>query len=113
MLNLMKNKRKTMILLIALLSIAFFVTLYSICAYSVAIHVFEESEILYWPTPGYALTPWPTTPTGVMIQVIEPLNQTDILYYQYVIGSGVLIVLMFLLWFAVSWGVYRIRKLPS
>jgi hypothetical protein len=106
----MRSCKKTTISLAALVSVALLVTIYSVFAYSVASHVHEYNGVLVWPTPGYSFLPWPVTPTGAVIQIIEPLNQQDIYYYQYIIQPGLLIILPLLLWFIVFWIALKIRK---
>jgi hypothetical protein len=95
----MVNRRK--VVLAAMASIAVLATVYTVWAHIVALHVFEDRGALYWPTPGYSFLPMPSTPTGIVAQVVWPLSQSDIQYYQYVIQSGLLIVLTVLLWLGV------------
>jgi hypothetical protein len=104
----MENRKK--VVLAALTSIAALATVYASWAHSVALHVFEDHGALYWPTPGYSFLPWPSTPTGIVAQVIWPLSQSDIQYYQYVIQSGVLIILAVLLWFGVFYSLHEFKK---
>ncbi len=100
-----------MITLGVLISAAIVLTIYTACAHMVALAVHEIDGVALWPTPGYTFLPWPTTPAGrIVIQMTVPLNQTDLLYYQYIIRSGVLIALTFLLWIAVVWKVLKFRK---
>ena len=107
----MKSSRKTKIILAILLSIAIVISVYSISAHYVASYVHEYEWGLVWPTPGYTFLPWPTKPTGLMIQVTWPLNQTDVQYYRYVIQSGLLVVFTFLSWIAFIWQLLRLRKI--
>jgi hypothetical protein len=104
----MDNRKKA--LLAAVTSFASLASVYTAWVYSVAIHVFEDHGALYWPTPGYSFLPWPSTPTGIVIQVLWPLSQSDIQYYQYVIQSGALIILTVLLWFGVFYSLHKFRK---
>jgi hypothetical protein len=104
----MDNRRKA--ILAAITSIASLATVYAAWAYSVAIHVFEDQGALYWPTPGYSFLHCPSTPTGIVAQVIWPLSQSDIQYYQYVIQSGALIILTVLLWLGVFYSLHKFRK---
>jgi hypothetical protein len=106
----MKESRRKTILAI-LLSIAVFVSVYAILACRVASYVQEYEGNLIWPTPGYAFLPWPTTPTGFVIQVIQPLNQADVQYYRNIIQSGLLAVLTLFSWIASIWQVIRLRKI--
>jgi hypothetical protein len=48
----MRSCKKTTISLVALVSVALLVTIYSFFAYSVASHVHEYNGVLVWPTPG-------------------------------------------------------------
>jgi hypothetical protein len=117
----MKGSKKTLIILVAAVSIALLVTVYSASAYSVASLVHEYDDIYFqpgkpetrlgWENARSTFLPWPTTPTGPNISVLELLNQTDTLYYQYIIQSGVLIVLSIISWLAVLWIALRARKL--
>jgi hypothetical protein len=107
----MKSNRNTKIILAVLLSIATVISVYSISAHYVASYVHEYEGALVWPTPGYSFLPWPTIPTGLMIQVIWPLNKADIQYYRYVIQSGLLVVLAALSWIAVFWQTLQLKKL--
>jgi hypothetical protein len=104
----MADKRKAV--LAAITSIATLATVYTAWAHYVAFHVFMDHGTLYWPTPGYSFLPWPSTPTGIVIQVIWPLSQSDIQYYRYVIQTGALIVLTLLLWFGVFWSIRKFGK---
>jgi len=109
----MKNIRKTKIMLAVFFSIAMVISVYSFSAYHVASYVHDYEGILTWPTPGYTFFPWPKTPTGGVVQVIVPVNQTDTQFYRYVIQSGLLVVLTILSWIAVFWQALRLRKLDS
>jgi hypothetical protein len=109
----MKKSRKAKIVLAVLISIALIISVYSFSAHFVASHIYEYKGTLKWSTPGYAFLPWPKTPTGVVLQVLVPVNQTDIQYYRYVIQSGLLVVLTILSWIAVFWQVHHLRKLFS
>jgi len=109
----MKNIRKAKIMLTVLVLIAIVVSVYSFSAHYVASYIHEYEGTLKWPTPGYTFLPWPKTPTGVVLQVLVPVNQTDIQYYRYVIQSGLLVGLTILSWIAVSWQALRLRKLRS
>jgi hypothetical protein len=104
----MDNRRK--VILAAITSITTLATVYTAWAYSVALYVFEYHGALYWPTPGYSFLPWPSTPTGIVNQVIWPLSQSDIQYYQYMIQSGALIILSVLLWLGVFWSAWKFQK---
>jgi hypothetical protein len=105
-----KIDRKSKLTLAILLLVAIVLTAYTASAHLVASHIGEDFGTLYWPTPGYTFLPWPTTPTGFVIQVVVFLNQTDLLYYQYIIKSGVLIVLTLFAWVAVFWKVRKYSK---
>ena len=96
-----------------MVSIALLVTVYSASAYSVASLVHEYKGRLGWANAGSTFLPWPTTPTGFNISLLEFLNQTDTLYYQYIIQSGVLIVLTVIAWLAVFWIALKFRKTES
>ncbi len=109
----MKSRKTTAALFAVLASTAILITVYSASAYSVASHVHEYNGVLIWPTPGYSFLPWPVAPTGIMIMVIEPLNQTDTQYYQYVINSGILLVLTTVLWLATFLVALKYRKLNT
>ena len=106
----MKSSKRTKILFAVMVSIALLVTVYSASAYSVASLVHEYDGRLGWANAGSTFLPWPTTPTGINISVLEFLNQTDTQYYQYIIQSGVLIVLTVISWFAVFWIALKFRK---
>lgn len=105
----MSANRKTVVVFAVLVSVALLVSVYAGCAHFVATHVSENDSGLYWSTPGYSFLPWPTTPSGLVIQVTVPLSLADLQYYQYVIQSGVLLVLSFVLWVLVAWQVWRFR----
>ena len=109
----MDKRRKTKIVLALLLVVAVLISVYSISAYCVASFVIEYNGVLVWPTPGYSFLPWPTTPTGLMIQLIEPLNQVDVQYYRFIVQSGLLAGLTFLAWLAVAWQIMRFKKTSS
>ena len=106
-------QRRTAVVLVLLILISMFVTVYTFSAHFVALSVQEYEGTLVWPTPGYTFLPWPTTPSGITIQVIEPLNQADVQYYRYIIGSGILITLTLLFWVIVFWKVWKLRAAPS
>jgi len=109
----MKKSRKARIMLAVLISIAMVISVYSFSAHHVASHVFEYEGTLKWSTPGYTFLPWPKTPTGVVLCVLVPVNQTDVQYYRYVIQSGLLVVLTILSWIAVFGQALRLRNLDS
>lgn len=104
----MANRRKAVLAAIAL--IASLATVYTAWAHIVALHVFKDHGALYWPTPGYSFLPLPSTPTGIVAQVIWPLSQSDIQYYQYLIQSGALIIITVLLWLGVFYSLRKFRK---
>jgi hypothetical protein len=104
----MVNRRK--VVLAAMASIASLATVYTVWAHIVALHVFEHHGALYWPTPGYSFLPVPSTPTGIVVQVIWPLNVSDIQYYQYVIQTGALIIITVLLWLGVFYSLHKFKK---
>lgn len=106
----MKSTKRTKIQFAIMVSIALLVTVYSASAYSVASLVHEYDGHLGWANAGSTFLPWPTTPTGPNISVIEFLTQTDTQYYQYIIQSGVLIALTIISWFAVFWIALKFRK---
>jgi hypothetical protein len=109
----MKNSRKAKIVLAVLFSIAMVISVYSFSAHYVASHIYEFEGTLKWSTPGYTFLPWPKTPTGVVVQVLVPVNQADTQFYRYVIQSGLLVVLTILSWIAVFWQALRLRKIDS
>jgi hypothetical protein len=106
----MKRSRKAKIVLAVLFSIAMVISVYSFSAHYVASHVYEFEGTLKWPTPGYTFLPWPKTPTGIVITMVVPMNQPDIQYYQFIIQSGLLVVLTILSWIAVLWQGLQLRK---
>jgi hypothetical protein len=108
-----KSSKRTKILLAVMVLIALIVTVYSVSAYSVASLVHEYDGRLGWANARSTFMPWPTTPTGINISVLEFLNQSDTQYYQFIIQSGVLIVLTIISWFAVFWIAFRFRKTKS
>jgi len=105
-----KIESKSKLTLAILLLAALVLTAYTASAHLVASHIGEDNGTLYWPTPGYTFLPWPTTPTGIVISVVVFLNQTDLLYYQYIIKSGVLIVLTLLAWVVAFWKMWKYSK---
>jgi hypothetical protein len=111
--NSMKNDRKAKIMLAVLILIAMVISVYSVSTYYVASYVHDYEGTLKWPTPGYTFLPWPKTPTGAVITMVVPVNQTDIQYYRYIIQSGLLVVLTILSWLAVFWSARRLWKLDS
>jgi hypothetical protein len=100
-------------MLAVLISIVMVISVYSFSAHYVASHVYEYEGTLKWSTPGYTFLPWPKTPSWGVIQVLVPVNQTDIQYYRYVIQPGLLVMLTILSWIAVFWQALRLRKLDS
>jgi len=109
----MKSSKRKMMLFAVAVSIALLVTVYSASAYSVASLVHEYDGRLGWANAGSTFLPWPTTPTGPNISVLQFLNQADTQYYQYIIKSGVLIVLTIISWVAVFWIALGFRKTKS
>ena len=105
----LNNSRKRITVLAVLISITIVLSIYTVLAYFVASYIHEYNGVLYWPTPGYALFPWPTIPTGLVSQIIVPLNQTDLQYYQYIIKSGILMALTLILWVIIFWKVWKLR----
>ena len=105
----MKSTMKTMVILAVTVSIAFFVTIYTSCAYIVASHVFEDNGVLFLPY-GYSFFPWPTIPTGITPSVLLRLTEVDLQYYQYIIKSGVLIALTIVSWLPVLWSIFKLKR---
>jgi len=42
--------------------------------------------------------------------MMVPLNQAEINYYNYIIKSGILIILTILMWTLVAWRIWKLRK---
>jgi hypothetical protein len=89
------------IILIILISTSLFLTVYTASAYYVASHISEAYGKLWWPnTVVGTFYPWPNVPTGIAGQMVtEIVDQINIQYYNYIIKSGILIVLTLLMWF--------------
>jgi hypothetical protein len=107
----MKNSRKAKTTLAVFILIALVISVYGVSAYYVASYVHDYEGTLKWSTPGYTFLPWPKTPTGAVITMVVPVNQTDMQYYRYIIQSGLLAVLTILSWIAVFWSARRLWKL--
>ena len=106
----LKGNKKTALVLAVLISISAVLTFYTACAHYVASYVGEYDGNFYWPTTGYTFFPWPKTSTGIVIQIMVPLGQPDLQYYEYIIKPGVLIIMTLLFWIVVAWMVWKIRK---
>jgi len=106
-----KTNKKSIITIAILIILALVLTIYTSSAHFIASYVHENRGVLSWPTPGYNFLPWPSSPTGIVIQILVPLNQTDLQYYNYIIQSGVLIVLTIIMWIVVLWRVKKLKKL--
>lgn len=105
-----KINKKSIIILGILLSLALLLTIYTTNAYLVASHVHEYNGVLQWPTPGYSFLPWPHSPTGIVVSVLVPLNQMDLQYYNYIIKSGILLVITLIMWIIVLWRVLKLKQ---
>ena len=104
----MKSVKKKVLMLAVLIPITVFLTYYTECAHYVGSQVSEHGGELYWPTLSeYTFLPWPEAPTAGFLMP-GPLSQTDVLYYNYIIRSGVLIALTFLFWIVDVWLALRI-----
>lgn len=106
----LKISQKERVILTILFSITITITVYTITAYQVASFIHQEKGSPKWPSPGYSFFPWPRTPIGFVTKVTVPLEQTDLNYYNYIINSGVLIMLTILLWILVSWRIWKLIK---
>lgn len=105
-----KTNKKSIIIIGVLLSIGLILTIYTTKAYLVASHVHEYHGVLHWPTPGYSFLPWPYSPTGIVILVLVPLNQMDLQYYNYIIKSGILLVLTLIMWIILLWRILKLKQ---
>jgi hypothetical protein len=91
--------------------VTIFLSVYTASAHYVASFVYEIEGHLFWPnTLGGSFTPWPYLPSGIAGQMLTHLNQIDTQYYTYVIRSGVLIYVTFVLWVIVLWQFWKTRK---
>ena len=106
----MKISRKEKLILTILISLALIVTAYTISAHSIASNIHESEEILVWSSPTSTFFPWPHTKNGIFPAITVPLNQIETHYYNYIIKSGILIVLTILLWSFVAWRIWKLRK---
>lgn len=102
------NKSKVILSLLVLVTLIF--TAYTISAYYVASRAAEFGGVLWWPTTaGGSFYPCPYIPTGLAGEMSTQFDQQDYTYYNYVIKSGVLIVLTIVLWIIVFWKIWRMR----
>jgi len=67
-----EKQQKNKVKLAVLLLVAIVVSVCRISAHYVPSFVHDHEGNLVWPTPGYTFLLWPTTSTGLIIQVIEP-----------------------------------------
>lgn len=106
----MNQRNKGRLIIALLLSSAMFSTIYTGSAYYVAASISLLDGQLYWPnTAGGQFTPWPNLPSGIAGQMLTPLDQDDVMYYQFIIKPGALIYLTIILWLIVVWQVWRKR----
>jgi hypothetical protein len=90
-------------MLAVLIPITVFLTYYTACIHYVGSKVVEYNGELHWPTHSeYTFLPWPKTSIAGFT-MLAPLSQTDIQYYNYIIKSGVLIALTFVIWIVDAW----------
>ena len=103
---------RSIITLAVLVTVTLVFTAYTISAYYIASYVTEMDGKLLWPTMGdWSFTPWPHESTGFVSQVFTECGQEDYLYYNYVIRSGVLLVITLLLWSIVIWRIWKMRAI--
>ena len=103
---------KVKITFAVLISIALVLTAYTLSAFYVASTVIEWKGLLFWPnTLGGTFYPWPNVPQGISGQMLTQLAPEDALYYNYIIGSGVLVALPLALWIIVLWRALRMRSI--
>ena len=101
---------KSKLVLVLLILIATIITAYTISAHYVASRALEFGGALWWrTTAGGSFYPWPHIPSGLAGEMTTQFDQEDYTYYNYVIRSGVLIVLTIVLWIIVLWKVWRMR----
>ena len=106
----LKINIKETVILIVLISLTLFFTVYTASAYSVASHIQEYDGRFIWPhMPPGSFVPWPTY-TDFGFTVIVDATEVDIWYFNNIIKSNVLVFGTFLLWAVVSWRIWKLWK---
>ena len=102
----------SIVTLAVLVAVTLVFTAYTLSAYYVASYVYEMDGMLMWhDTLGGSFFPWPHKPTGFVYGFPTECDQEDYLYYNYVIRSGVLVVITLLLWSIVIWRIWKMRAI--
>ena len=105
----MKSSRKSLILLIVLVCVSVYSTLYTVSAYKVASHVSESPPDLHWGSaPAGSFFPWPRDPG--MLEMLSEMSEVDSFIYVYLIRSWVLVAVTLLFWIGVFLQVWRIVR---
>jgi len=105
--------RYRVLLLAFLLTLASYVTLYTVAAYDVARYAFREDGAAYWGgVRGATFFPFPRVPRGsrgVGLDFMIRMNPVDEFIYFYMIETRVLIVISISIWILVA--VYFVKAI--
>jgi hypothetical protein len=105
----LKSSRKSLIILIVLVCVSAYSTVYTACAHRVASHVTESPPDLHWSSaPAGSFFPWPREPG--MLEMLSEMSEVDSFIYVYLIRSWVLVVVTFMLWIGVFLQIWRIAR---
>jgi len=93
-----KLRRKILLFILILASV--YLTAYTVAAYIICSkYVVEQSGKAYWSSgPAGSLFPWPIKNGDIGIPVLFELNGTDLLIYNHLIKTYLLVILCAVLW---------------
>lgn len=105
----MKSGGKSLVILILLVCVSAYSTLYTTNAYKVASHVTESPPELHWSSaPAGSFFPWPREPG--MLEMLSEISEVDSFIYVYLIKSWALAAATFLFWIGVFLQIWRIAR---
>ena len=97
----MAIRKRAFIMLVMLVVISVYLTAYTVAVYALCSkYVVEQSGKAYWSNgPAGSLFPWPVKNGGIGIPMLFELNSIDLLIYNYLIKTYLLIILCGVFWF--------------
>ncbi len=104
--------RKAFAIMVMLITISSFLSLYTINAHTIAGRHIAEGGLtyhIYWTSsPAGSLFPWPREPGP--LEVLSGVNEVDTFIYQYLIKSWVLVGLSILAWIGTGLFISKFAK---
>jgi hypothetical protein len=100
-------RNKLTLVIIALILLSIYLSVYSVVAYDIAVgHIYEdENGELWWiTTPSGSLFPWPEEPG--MLEALSSVHDVDIFIYRYLVVPRLIFWLPLVSWLFTAISVY-------